>query len=163
MENDNDRPTETKTLMNNNFIKFSFVYWIAFIVILISISYSQGNKRLSNYSFTEGKVVDKIWLPVKRRRTKTRDYPFSQWQYVVGNDTFLFVDKRFLFYDEPIGTKRKVIYLNSRHDEAMVYNFLFWISGPMIMVATLIALFVFAIWMFTVHWNDKTWFSKRRY
>jgi hypothetical protein len=160
MESNNYRSTETKTLMKNNFIKFSFVYWIAFVIIIVIISYNEGKKELSNYSFSEGIVVDKVWLPVRRR---VRDYPFSQWQYAVGKDTFLFVDKRYLAYNKPVGTKRPVIYLNDKHDEARVYSLLFWIDFPMIIVAVLIAGFVFVMLAFAAHWNDKTWFSRRRY
>jgi len=112
---------------------------------------------LSKYDFTEGEVVDKIYL--RRGYKYPSDVLFAQWQYADGTDTFLFVDKRSFIRLKNIGTKATVIYLKEKHVEAMVYNFQFWINLPFILVASIIALFIFVISQFVIHWNDKTWFE----
>ena len=136
---------------------FSVRYWLIFLIIIILLCRSDGKKRLLNYKFTKGIVVDKILLPGRRNY----DVSYSQWQYEVNKDTFLFVDKRF-FANKPVGTKARIIYENDRYDKALVYNFYFWINLPLILIAGMIAFFIFSFWQFARHWNDKSWFSKWR-
>ena len=158
MEKEYDRTIETKALIKRKFISFPSVYWLAFIIIVIVISYSDGEKRLANYDFTGGVVVDKVFL---RARRSWQDKEYAQWQYVANNDTLLFVDKQYFTYNKPLGTKRKIIYLTSKPDEARVYSFQFWINLPLLLITTFIAIFIFAICQFAIHWNDKNWFIKR--
>jgi len=165
METKYDRSTEAKTLTQKKSISFPIVYWLLFIVILVFVSYSDGKKRIANYSFTEGVVVDKLFLPPpvgsRRYGGGRRDVEYAQWQYMVGNDTHLIVDKKGLTYNKPLGTRRTIIYLNDKHDEAMVYSFLFWINTPLILIWITIAFFIFAICQYAIHWNDKNWFTRQ--
>jgi len=110
---------------------------------------------LTHYGFTKGEVIDKISLPRKRV-----DVWYAQWQYVVDKDTFLFVDKRPFIRLRNIGAKATIIYRKEDHQQAMVYNFQFWIRLPLILLASIIAFFIFAVSQFVIHWNDKEWFDK---
>ena len=95
MEKRNDATIERKNVMKSRFLSFTFIYWLAVIVFIIVVSYVTGKERLAKYEFTQGKVVDKILLRVKRGlRSGSYDAYFSQWQYAVGQDTFLFVDRQ---------------------------------------------------------------------
>jgi hypothetical protein len=146
-------------------ISFPLVYWLLFIIILVFISYSDGKKRLADYSFTEGVVVDKLFLPPpvgsRRYRGSNSDVEYAQWQYTVGSDTHLIVDKRTLCYNKPIDTRRTIIYLNDKHEDGMIYSFFFWINAPLIIIWVIIAIFILAICQFAIHWNDKTWFQRQ--
>ena len=157
MEKLNDRPTETKTLIIKRILSYPFVYWIGFLVFLFVKSYSDGKEKLSHYEFASGVVVDEILLPSRRFSS---DASFAQWQYSDGIDTFLFVDKRPFIRLRTIGSKATIIYLKEKHDEAMVYNFQFWINLPFILFSSIIAFFIFAVSQFIIHWNDKVWFQK---
>ena len=158
MENDNDRSVETTSLKKRKFISFPLAYWSAVIVILISIDYNDGLKRLSHYDFTEGIVVDKILLSPPRYSRQTVEY--AQWQYKTSQGEFLFVDKQNDVYYLPIGTKRRIIYLKDKHDEAQVYQPMFWVNIPMIILSMIIATFIFATVQFAIHWKDKWWFDR---
>ena len=158
MEEQHDRSIQTKTLSTRKYISFPLIYWFVFFILIICFSYSDGQKRLANYEFTEGIVIDKLFLPYGRR--SRQDVEFSQWRYIAGTDTLLFVDKQPFTRYKPIGTKRTVIYL--KDDVALVYSFQFWINLPYILVFILIAVFVFAICLFIIHWNDRTWFTRKR-
>lgn len=153
-------------MIKKNLISFSLAYWLVFIIVLIFICYSDGQKRLSRYSFTKGVVVDKIMLPSPWRSSRyggrRRDLEFAQWQYTINADTFLFVDKQKFTYNKPIGTKRKIIYLKDKNDDALVYSFQFWINTPLILIASIIAVFIYAICQFARHWNDSSWFIRLR-
>ena len=161
MEKNYDRATETKTLSGGKYNSYALAYWFSFLVFIILFSHSDGKKRLVNHKFTKGVVVDKVLLPGESRTGKTDIY-FSQWQYIVDKDTFLFVDKRF-HANKPIGAKGKIIYNVNKHDEALVYNFFFWINLPLLLIALLVAVFIFGIARFIVHWNDREWFKQREY
>jgi hypothetical protein len=145
-------------------ISFPIVYWILFLIVLIIISYSDGKDRIAAYDFTEGVVVDKLFLRSPWGNSRygggRRDIEFAQWQYVIEKDTFLFVDKQHFTYNKPLGTKRKIMYLKNSHDEALVSNPLFWFNIPLILIATVVAVFIFGICLFTIHWNDKAWFAR---
>lgn len=156
LEKNDDRPAKTKTLIIKRFLSYPLVYWIGFLVFVIVRSYSDGKEKLSQYDFTKGVVVDEILLPSRRFSSNAS---FAQWQYSDGSDTFLFVDKRPFIRIKDIGSKATVIYLKEKHDEAMVYNFQFWINLPFILIASLIAFFIFAISQFIIHWNDGSWFE----
>lgn len=158
MEEQHDHSIKTKALSQKDLLSFPVVYWLAFIIIVILVCRSDGKKRIVNYEFTEGIVVDKLLLPPARRRY--RDVEYSQWQYVAGNDTLLFVDHGLLARNKSIGTKRTVIYLKEKHDEAQVYTFLFWINFPKLLIAFLIAFFIFVISQFARHWSDEQWFRR---
>ena len=153
-------------MIKKKFISFSLAYWLVFVIILIFICYSEGKERLSNYDFTNAVVVDKLILRSPwgsfRYGGGRRDLEFAQWQYVINNDTFLFVDKQKFTYNKPIGTKRRIIYLKYKTDEALVYSFQFWINTPLILITFMIAFFIFSICQFARHWNDRSWFSKWR-
>lgn len=153
-------------MIKKRFISFTLAYWLVFIIILIFICYSEGKERLSNYDFTNAVVVDKLILRSpwgsSRYGGGRRDLEFAQWQYIINNDTFLFVDKQKLTYNKPIGTKRRIIYLKYKTDEALVYSFQFWINTPLILIISMIAFFIFSICQFARHWNDRSWFSKWR-
>jgi hypothetical protein len=152
--------------MKKKFISFSLAYWLVFIIILLFICYSDGKERLSDYDFTNGVVVDKLILrsPWGSSRYGGRggDLEFAQWQYIVNEDTFLFVDKQKFTYNKPTGTQRRIIYLKHKTDEALVYSFQFWINTPLILIVFMIAFFIFSIGQFARHWNDRSWFSKWR-
>ena len=160
MENNDDRSIETTTLVKRKFISFPLAYWSAAIVIIISIDYNDGVKRLSHYDFTEGIVVDKIMLRPPGGSRNSGDVEYAQWQYKTDQGDFLFVDKQNDVYYLPIGTKRKIIYRKDKHDEAHVYRPMFWVNTPMIIVSMLIATFIFAIIQFAIHWKDKLWFDR---
>ena len=147
--------------MKSRLLSFTFIYWLAVIVFIIIVSYVSGKERLTKYEFTQGKVVDKILLRVKSGiRSGTYDAYFSQWQYTVGQDTFLFVDRQSFSRLKKIGTTSRVIYLKDNYYAARVYSPDFWISLPFILITIMIALFIFAIRQFVVHWNDKAWFGR---
>ena len=162
MEKNYDRATETKTLSEGKYNSYALAYWFSFIVFIILFSHSDGEKRLADQKFTEGIVVDKILLPGRTRTGGQSDIYYSQWQYTVGKDTFLFVDKRF-HANKPIGARSKIIYNVNNHYDALVYNFYFWINLPLLLIALLVAVFIFGIARFIVHWNDKEWFKEREY
>ena len=160
MEKNHDRPIQAKTVSLKNFISFPVIYWFLFFVLVIYISYSEGKKKLANYEFTEGIVVDKVFLPYGRRRA--RDVEFAQWQYIAGKDTLLFVDRRSFSRNKPVGTRKTVIYLRDDPGKAFIYSFQFWIDFPKVVIMILIAVFIFAICIFAFHWNDKAWFAHNR-
>ena len=157
MEEQHDHSIKTKALSQKDLLSFPVIYWLAFIIILILICRSDGKKRIANFEFTEGIVVEKLLLPGRRRY---HDVELSQWQYVAGNDTLLFVDHGLLARNKAIGTRRTVIYLKDKHDEAKVYTFLFWVNFPKVLIAFLIAFFIFVIASFARHWDDEQWFRK---
>jgi hypothetical protein len=153
-------------LTPKNSISFPLVYWVLFIIILVSISYSDGKKRIADYSFTEGIVIDKIFLPPPAGSRRyggggNRDVEYAQWQYTVDNETHLIVDKRSLSYNKSLGTRRTIIYLNEKHEEGIIYSFFFWVNTPLILIWVIIAFFIFAICQFAIHWNDNTWFQRQ--
>lgn len=52
--------------MKSRFLSFTFIYWLAVVAFIIIVSYVTGKERLAKYEFTQGKVVDKKLLRVKR-------------------------------------------------------------------------------------------------
>jgi hypothetical protein len=104
----------------------------------------KGNSILEKTNRTKGKVIDQVSIRTNRLFGSGREVPRPQIEFVVRDDTVIFVDHNASLRT---GKEPTIIYLKENPHMAQVYDFWFWINLADIIPGLLISILVFRVMM----------------